>query len=222
MKHAVVIVAGGSGKRMQSDLPKQFIVIHGKPVVLWTLEKFRNFDPEIECVLVLPASFMRHWEEITGNFPEFRNIQVVEGGSSRFESVLNGLGMVNTQSLVGIHDAVRPLVSVETIRRCYEEAAVIGNAVPAIDSEDTLRIISDDGVSLLDRKLVKRIQTPQVFHASELLKAYRGATGDFFTDDASVFEAYGGKIHIVQGNKENIKLTYPSDLEYASVILQSG
>ena len=128
---------------------------------------------------------------------------------------------VSPGRLVGIHDAVRPLVSIATIKRCFEAAAKKGNAIPAIDSEDTLRLVSDEGTQLLDRKKVMRIQTPQVFHASDIISAYKHATDKTFTDDASVFESHGGSIHLVQGNKENVKITYPSDIEFASMMLQT-
>ncbi len=221
MKHSVVVVGGGSGTRMQSDIPKQFIRIAGKPLIVWSLQKFTAFDPEIEAVLVIPPGQLHFWQEITQDFPQLGRVKIAEGGQSRFDSVYNGLQQVYPENLVGIHDAVRPLVSTATIKRCFETAAVKGNAIPAIDSEDTLRMVSEEGIRLLNREEVKRIQTPQVFHASDILSAYKNATGQSFTDDASVFEANGGKIHLVPGNKENIKITYPSDIDYASMILEA-
>jgi len=219
MKRSVVIVAGGSGTRMQSEIPKQFLEINGKPVIIWTIEKFLSFDPHIQVIVVLPGSHMLYWQDQIQRFPFLSQAISTAGGISRFHSVRNGLAHVNPGNLVGIHDAVRPLVSLDTLERCYAEAEKTGCAIPVIDMEDSLRRITKKGSSIFNRNLVKRVQTPQTFSSEKILTAYENCLDTTHTDDASVYESYFGKVHLVEGNKENLKITYPSDIRIAEILL---
>jgi 2-C-methyl-D-erythritol 4-phosphate cytidylyltransferase len=219
---SVVIVAGGTGSRMQSEIPKQFLEILGKPVIVWTIEKFISFDSQMQIVVVLPESHMLFWQDIIVKYPQISLAITTSGGISRFHSVMNGLSCVNSDNLVGIHDAVRPLVSIETLERCYEEAQKKGSAIPVIPVEDSLRTISKTESSILDRSSVVRIQTPQVFPAEKIINAYTKCLDPKKTDDASVYESYYGQINLVEGNKENLKITFPADIKYAEMLLRDN
>lgn len=216
---SVVIVAGGTGSRMQSETPKQFLELAGKPVIIWTIEKFRAFDPDIKIILVLPESHLIIWHGLKTRYKSIHNVTITTGGATRFHSVMKGLANVHSEEIVGIHDAVRPLVSFETLRRCYSEAEKSGSAVPVIDVEDSLRRVIGLGNSVLDRSSVKRVQTPQVFQAEKILTAYENCLDQGHTDDASVYESYYGHISLVEGNVENIKITFPSDMKIAEAML---
>jgi 2-C-methyl-D-erythritol 4-phosphate cytidylyltransferase len=219
---SVVIVAGGTGTRMLTEIPKQFLEIKGKPVIVWTIERFISFDPHIQIVIVLPESHILFWQDLVARFPLVKKVTITAGGISRFHSVINGLSLVKSSNLVGIHDAVRPLVSEATLERCYNEAEKGGSAIPVIDSEDSLRKLSMNGSSTIDRSLIKRVQTPQVFLAEKIITAYENCLNKTHTDDASVYEAYYGRVKLVEGNKENLKITYPADIIYAEMMLGKG
>lgn len=217
--NSVVIVAGGSGSRMKSEIPKQFMEINGKPLILWTIEKFLLFDKHIKIIVVLPENHIIVWQEMIEKYPEYKTLLVCSGGATRFHSVKRGLEHIGDNELVGIHDAVRPLVSVDTIHRCYEMAALKSSAIPLIEMEDSLRKVSHTGNEIFERSTVKRVQTPQVFRAEKLIRAYENCLEKNFTDDASVFESYFGSVQLVEGNRENIKITYPIDLRIAETML---
>lgn len=217
---SVVIVAGGTGSRMKSETPKQFLELLGKPVIIWTIEKFLSFDPNIKVILVLPESHLIVWHELIERYNIARKVKITTGGATRFHSVMQGLELVHPGDIVGIHDAVRPLVSVETLRRCYDEAEKHGSAIPVIDSEDSLREVIGGDSTVLDRNSIKRVQTPQVFKAEKLLVAYENSLEGKYTDDASVYESYYGQINLVEGNTENIKITVPSDMKIAEAVLK--
>jgi len=216
---SVVIVAGGSGSRMQSETPKQFLEILGKPVIIWTLEKFIEFDPSINIVLVLPESHLIVWDDLVQKYSITRKVDITTGGATRFHSVMQGLALVDPSAIVGIHDAVRPLVSTDTLQRCYDGAEKEGNAIPVIDTEDSLREVSASGNMIMDRNRVKRVQTPQAFQAEKIVTAYENCIDQTLTDDASVYESYYGRVNLVQGNTENIKITFPADMKIAEAIL---
>ena len=216
---SVVIVAGGTGSRMQSETPKQFLELAGKPVIIWTIEKFLAFDPDIKIILVLPESHLIVWHSLKTRYKSTRKVTITTGGASRFHSVMKGLAIVRPEEIVGIHDAVRPLVSFETLERSYSEAEKSGSAVPVIDVEDSLRTVIGLGNSVLDRSSVKRVQTPQVFLAEKIVTAYENCLDQGHTDDASVYESYYGQISLVEGNAENIKITFPSDMKVAEALL---
>jgi 2-C-methyl-D-erythritol 4-phosphate cytidylyltransferase len=219
MQLYVVIVAGGSGKRMGAEVPKQFLELAGRPVLMHTIERFMAFNDSIEIITVLPENQLRHWlelqEKYTFNVPQ----TLVKGGSARFFSVRNGLKFVSLPGLVAIHDGVRPFVSIDTIKRCFDTAEELGNAVPAISPTESLRILTDKGSLPVSRFNVKQIQTPQVFNAELIKKAYLQEYRTEFTDDATVLEKAGGKINLIEGNRENIKITNPEDLLISNALL---
>lgn len=230
----VLIVAGGKGERMQSDIPKQFIEIAGKPILMHTIEAFARYDFDLPVFVVLPVTQIEFWKNLCSKYSFKFSHQVVIGGETRFHSVKNGLEAVaaflaslypdkseeeNNSALVAVHDGVRPLVSVETIRRCFDEAEKFGSAIPSMDLVDSLRTIHTKYSQSLDRSAYKLVQTPQVFDFNILKKAYEQEFSPLFTDDASVVESIGVNVHLTEGNRENIKLTTAFDLELASFLL---
>jgi 2-C-methyl-D-erythritol 4-phosphate cytidylyltransferase len=215
----VVIVAGGSGKRMGMDTPKQFLELAGRPVLMHTIERFRQFNESIEIITVLPENQLRFWCELQKKYSFDVPNTLVMGGSKRYFSVKHGLEFVTSPGLVAIHDGVRPLVRLETIKRCFETAEKLGNAIPVTNPADSLRIETGTGNSSINRMLVKQVQTPQVFDVTMIKKAYMQDFDPSFTDDASVLEKTGEKINLVEGNRENIKITNPEDLFIAQTLL---
>lgn len=215
-----IIVAGGKGERMQTDIPKQFIEIKGKPILMHTLEVFHRYDASIKLILVLPALQIVFWENLCKKYSFSLQHQIVEGGKTRFDSVKNGLSAVEVPALVAVHDGVRPLVSIDTIERCFCEAGKFDAAIPVIDLVDSIRKISENGSQSVDRSSYKLVQTPQVFDSEILIKAYRQEFSSLFTDDASVVEAFGKTINLVEGNRENIKITTSFDLQMAETLLK--
>ena len=218
MTHTVLIVAGGKGLRMESDLPKQFLPIGGKPVLMYTIEAFHRFDRTMKIILVLPKEQQTYWQELCAKHSFVIEHTVVDGGETRFHSVKNGLACVNS-GLVGVHDGVRPFVSPEVIKRCYELAAIKKAVVPVIDMVETVRHITATGSETVNRNDYKLVQTPQVFDAELLKQAYAQEYTPFFTDDASVVEAMGVSVCLAEGNRENIKITTPFDLKISSALV---
>ena len=216
----VIILAGGKGERMKAVVPKQFLEIKGRPILMHTLEVFHNFDPEIQIVLVLPADQIDVWKSLCKKHAFTLTHTIECGGSTRFHSVKNGLTAVSIPSLVAVHDGVRPLVSVETISACFDAASEYGTAVPVIDAIDSIRKITENGSVSVNRSKYKFVQTPQVFDGELLIKAYRQEFSENFTDDASVVEAMGAKMHLVTGNRENIKITTEMDLILANQLMK--
>ena len=215
MKKYIIIVAGGKGLRMGGEIPKQFLPIGGKPVLMRTMEAFHAYDAEIQIVLVLPVAQQAYWKELCDQYAFTLPYRLADGGETRFHSVKNGLDTIPTdeEALVGVHDGVRPFVSAEGIARCYAEAARVGAVVPVTDVVETVRHLEDGGGSTtVNRDEYKLVQTPQVFSLALLKKAYAQPYIPAFTDDASVVEALGHEVTLVQGNRENIKITTPFDL----------
>ncbi|HER07758.1 MAG TPA: 2-C-methyl-D-erythritol 4-phosphate cytidylyltransferase [Bacteroides sp.] len=218
--NAVVVVAGGEGRRMKSDLPKQYMDLAGKPLIIHTLERFLAFDPQIRIVLVMAATHRHFWDVISISYDLGTEITVAPGGKSRYESVKNGLACIEADCIVGIHDAVRPFVSLATIERCYASAASEGSGIPVIGMDESVRLTgSGNGSTHLDRSRLRRVQTPQVFISEMLKKAYMQPYRSSFTDDASVFESFYKKVTLVEGNPENIKITTPVDLQLAALLV---
>jgi 2-C-methyl-D-erythritol 4-phosphate cytidylyltransferase len=215
----VVIVAGGSGKRMGAEIPKQFLELAGRPVIMHTIERFKAYSDSIEIITVLPENQLRHWLELQEKYSFKVPQTLVKGGSHRFFSVRNGLSFVNTPGLVAIHDGVRPFVSIDTIKRCFETAELYGNAVPSISPTESLRLLNDAGSMPLNRLNVKQIQTPQVFNSELIKNAYLQEYRPEFTDDATVLEKTGVRINLIEGNRENIKITNPEDLLISTALL---
>jgi len=214
-----LIVAGGSGKRMGIDTPKQFLELAGKPVLMHTIERFWNFSNSIEIITVLPENQLRFWNELLKKYAFDIPHTLVKGGRHRFISVKNGLEFVEGPGLVAIHDGVRPLVSSETLKRCFEAAEKYGNAVPVVSPAESIRLVTDGGTEPVNRAKIKIVQTPQVFNIDMIKKAYEQGYDPFFLDDATVLEKTGVKINLVEGNRENIKITNPEDLFIAQTLL---
>ncbi|MBQ9524891.1 MAG: 2-C-methyl-D-erythritol 4-phosphate cytidylyltransferase [Bacteroidaceae bacterium] len=222
MERYAILVAGGKGLRMGGDIPKQFLPIGGKPVLMRTIEVFRQAYPDIHIILVLPASQQEYWQQLCREYAFSVPFRIADGGETRFHSVSNGLKLVpdDAEGIVGVHDGVRPFVSVETVRRCYDEAVERGAVVPVVSVVETVRQICEDGTSVtVPRDAYKLVQTPQAFRVSLLKEAYRQPYIPAFTDDASVVEALGKPVHLVEGNRENIKITTPADIRFADGLL---
>ena len=220
MKLYAVIVAGGSGRRMGSEIPKQYLDLAGKPVLMHTIERFRAFNDSLEVITVLPENQLRYWNELQKKYSFNIPQTLVKGGKARFFSVRNGLKFVDVPSLVAIHDGVRPFVSHDTIKRCFETAEKLGNAIPVISPEDSLRIVTGQESTPVSRLQVKQVQTPQVFMSDLIKKAYLQDYLPEFTDDATVLERTGVKINLVEGNRENIKITSPEDMLIARTLIR--
>jgi len=216
-----IIVAGGKGERMQTDIPKQFIEIKGKPILMYTLEVFHQYEASIQLILVLPTIQINTWKELCIKHSFMIPHLIIQGGQTRFNSVKKGLGAVQGHALVAIHDGVRPFVSLDTIKRCFDSAEKSGTAIPVVDMEESIRHIIGNESHSVDRSAYKLVQTPQVFDSIILKKAYDQNFSNLFTDDASVVEAAGSKIHLVEGNRENIKITTGFDLELAEILCNS-
>ena len=219
MKRYAVIVAGGSGSRMKSDVPKQFIEIGSKPILMHAIDTFKRFDSAIQIIVVLPVAQIEYWKSLCEEFRFDTIHDVVNGGETRFHSVSNGLALIKEPGIVGVHDGVRPFVSQETLINTYTTAEKSGNAVPVIDAFESVRQTDGKSNRSIYRSTIKLVQTPQVFRTEQLLKAYQTEFKTDFTDDASVAEAAGYSINLVEGNRENIKITTPLDLKIAESIL---
>ena len=219
MQLYAIIVAGGSGKRMGADLPKQFLELAGRPVLMHTIERFKTFNNDIEIITVLPENQLLFWAELQEKYSFEVPQTLVKGGSARFYSVRNGLEFVNTPGLVAIHDGVRPFVSIDTIKRCFEAAGRSGSTVPVISPAESMRMVNGTESIPVDRRNIRIVQTPQVFDSELIKKAYQQKYSPDFTDDATVFEMNGGKIILVDGNRENIKITNPEDLIISKALI---
>jgi 2-C-methyl-D-erythritol 4-phosphate cytidylyltransferase len=220
MNKYAIIVAGGSGKRMGGKLPKQFMLLKDKPVLYYTIEAFLGSYDSLQIILVLPLEYTDMGREIIDAYFDKSRIRITAGGDTRFQSVKNGLALVEDESIIFVHDGVRCLISNELIHRCYTQAIETGTAIPAITSKDSIRILSEEGNEAFDRNRVMLIQTPQTFHSKILLPAFQIDFKDKFTDEATVVEAYGMKVSLVEGEENNIKITRPVDLLFAAGILE--
>jgi 2-C-methyl-D-erythritol 4-phosphate cytidylyltransferase len=215
-----IIVAGGSGTRMNAALPKQFLLLSGRPVLMYTLEVFSRSDAKPELILVLPQSYHIYWKDLCRahnfNLPH----HLVNGGDTRFQSVKNGLELLPDEALVAVHDAVRPTIDAATIDMSYQVAADKGSAVVAVMSRDSIRRVTENGSEALIRDEIYLVQTPQTFQATLLKDAYNVPYRNNFTDDASVVEQAGHSINVIPGNYQNIKITYPEDIAIAELLLK--
>lgn len=219
-----IIVAGGHGTRMGSEIPKQFLPVGGRPVLMRTIERFHAYDGDMQIIVVLPKDQQEYWHQLCEEYHFTVPHILADGGASRFESSRNGLALVpdDADGVVAFHDGVRPFVSTEVIDRCFEMAREEYTAVPVLPVTDTLRHVDDrNGSSFtVDRKLFRAVQTPQVFDISLAKQAFNQPERKTFTDDASVVESLGVKVKTVEGNRENIKLTTPFDLKIAEVLVE--
>jgi 2-C-methyl-D-erythritol 4-phosphate cytidylyltransferase len=220
MKKFALIVAGGSGSRMKNAVPKQFIEINDRPVLMHTFDAFLKFDSKLEFILVLPKVQIVYWNTLCQKHRFKTKHKITLGGETRFHSVKNGLDLITDDGIVFIHDGVRPLVSLKTLQNCFETAVEKGNALPVISVSESVREVDGLQSKAVDRSKYFLVQTPQTFQTRLIQKAYQQATSNLFTDDASVLECTGETIHLVEGNRENIKITYPEDLVLADIFLK--
>ncbi len=219
MKKTAIIVAGGTGQRMGTVVPKQFLAIEGKTILLHTIDQFVAAFSDINFVIVLPAGYIKEGQDLIASSGLTQSFQFVAGGDTRFQSVKNGLAQVDPEAIVFVHDAVRCLLTPALIQRCYQQAVEKGSAIPAVSSTDTIRVIEGTGHHVVDRENVMMIQTPQTFNAALLIKAFEQGYQPSFTDEANVVEASGTPVYLVDGEFENIKITRPLDLAIAEYIL---
>lgn len=213
-------MAGGIGKRMNSDLPKQFMLLLGKPVLYYTLRSFLDAFPDLVVILVLPEEHIEKGKEIVDAYFDASRVKFTIGGETRFHSVRNGVSMIEDESIIFVHDGVRCLVTPQLIRYCYDSAKLMGSAIPAVPLKESVRMLTETGSHPIDRNQLRFIQTPQTFHSKLLLPAMQNIEfKEKFTDEATVVEAYGIEIHLMEGEETNIKITQPVDMMLAQQIL---
>ncbi|MEI8074167.1 MAG: 2-C-methyl-D-erythritol 4-phosphate cytidylyltransferase [Bacteroidota bacterium] len=220
LRKYAVIVAGGTGSRMGATKPKQFLLLKNKPILWHTLQQFLKAYDDLQIILVLPAEFIGLGIEILPQLMDRERVQIIAGGATRFDSVKNGLSVIHKKGIVFVHDAVRCLVSIDLIQRCYQQAAEKGNAIPAVAATDSIRMIEGSSNVVADRNNVRIIQTPQTFRTDLLLPAFQVDYDPAFTDEATVLEASGFPVYLIQGEYSNIKITRPVDLLIAQSILE--
>ena len=219
MKKYAIVVAGGSGSRMGGVVPKQFMLLKDKPVLYYSLKAFLDTYSDLQVILVLPVEYTDMGQEIIDAYFDKERIRITAGGDTRFQSVKNGLDLVEEESVVFVHDGVRCLLSAALIRRCYAMAIETGSAIPVITSKDSIRMITAEGSEAVDRNIIMLVQTPQVFHSKILIPAFQIDYKDKFTDEATVVEAFGLKVSLVEGEERNIKITKPMDMLVAEQLL---
>ena len=219
----IIIVAGGKGLRMGSDIPKQFLPVCGLPVLMRTIRRFREYSADINIILVLPKAQQAYWQSLCKEYHFDERYSIADGGETRFHSVSNGLSLIpdDAEGVVGVHDGVRPFPSIDVIAGCYETARHQGAVIPVIPVVETVRHLEGDDSKTVSRDEYRLVQTPQTFDIQLLKRAYRQPFTPMFTDDASVVEALGNTITLVEGNRENIKITTPFDLKIAEAILRN-
>ncbi|MFC3563652.1 2-C-methyl-D-erythritol 4-phosphate cytidylyltransferase [Pedobacter jamesrossensis] len=222
MKYYAVIVAGGSGNRMQTETPKQFLLLNNLPVLMHTIKAFAHSDTQPKILVVLHQDQHNYWKRLCNEFNFNVPHQIIAGGSERFHSVQNAIDTIDEDSFVAIHDAVRPLISKQLIDNSYKKAIEIGNVIVAVQSSDSVRLSKEGQTLAIKRNEVYLVQTPQIFNIAILKAAYKQPFEASFTDDASVVEALGEKINIIDGERNNIKITYPIDLELAEMLLNKN
>jgi 2-C-methyl-D-erythritol 4-phosphate cytidylyltransferase len=220
MNKYALIVAGGTGSRMNSTIPKQFIELNGIPVLMHTIGAFHSYDEHIKIILILPERLSLFWKELCKKNNFDIDHKIAFGGQTRFQSVKNGLSLINNEGIIFIHDGVRPFISGSTIAHCYETALKKGNALPVVPLTESVRELTVNGNRSADRSRYFLVQTPQTFRVSLIQKAYQQDYSDNFTDDATVLESYGATINLVEGNRENIKITYPEDILIAEALIK--
>ena len=219
MDKYAVIVAGGKGLRMGNAVPKQFLPLAGKPILYYTIKAFADAYEDMKIVLVLPQDQLSYAQMVLQAFPDRIDLEIVTGGETRFHSVQNGLKAVSKDAVVFVHDGVRPMVSPELVRACYEQAVEKGSAIPAVAVSDSMRMVDGETSRAVNREQMRSIQTPQTFRADILLPAFEQEYNDGFTDEATVVEAFGKPVYLITGEKSNIKLTTPEDMMVAEAML---
>ncbi len=221
MKQVVIIVAGGSGKRMNTDIPKQFLLLNEDPVLIRTIMAFHQYNPDMQIIVALPPGQKKYWQTICNNHKFNVPHILVNGGSTRHHTVKNAVKKIQPGSIVAIHDGVRPLVSKALIQTCFDTASILGNAVPVIELSDSIREVNGDKNVRADRSRFRLVQTPQVFRSDMLIQAFRQQYKPIFTDEATLVESAGYNIHLVKGHQENIKITTVFDLCIAASLLEN-
>ena len=221
MNKYAIIVAGGTGSRMKGDTPKQFMQLSGKPVILYSIEAFFKYDPSVQIILVIHPDYLSLWENLAREYKISIPLQVVAGGKTRFDSVKNGLRLIQDNGLVAVHDAARPVINDDFIGRLFSAASTYGSAIPVVHLNDTIRIIEGDISHQQDRTFLRAVQTPQVFRVQELQRAYSQPYQSNFTDDGSVLETAGFPLHLTEGRQGNIKITHLQDIAVAEVLIKS-
>ncbi|MGH2566116.1 MAG: 2-C-methyl-D-erythritol 4-phosphate cytidylyltransferase, partial [Ginsengibacter sp.] len=219
MKKIALIVAGGTGSRMNNDVPKQFLLLKNKPVLYYTIKAFVDAYEDMQLILVLPKEHIGKGQEIIDGYFDNSRFRIAAGGRTRFHSVQNGLELIKNEAIIFVHDGVRCMLTNDLVKKCYEEAIEKGSAIPAIECKDSIRMLTVSGNKTLDRSKLRLIQTPQTFHSKILLPAFKIDYKDNFTDEATVVEAYGIKIHLIKGEENNFKITTPLDLKFAEALL---
>ncbi len=219
MERSTIIVAGGRGKRMGTAIPKQFLLLNGKPLLCWTIDAFHVFDGKMEIVLVLPEEQIPIWKSLCIGHGYLTPHQIVAGGAERYHSVRNGLAAVHGEGIVAVHDGVRPLVSTALIARCFDAAQEYGNATPVVPVKPSVRELTPSGSRSIDRNGFRLVQTPQCFRTEVLRKAFELPYDPSFTDEASLIERAGSIVHLVEGDEVNIKITDQVDMRIAEALL---
>ncbi len=219
MQRSTIIVAGGSGKRMGAIVPKQFLLLKGRPLLMWTIEAFQRFDATMQLIVVLPQDHHSTWKELCAEHQFTIPHTLVNGGAERFHSTLEGLKAVTHEGLVAVHDGVRPLVSSELIARCFAAAEAHDAAIPVVPISSSVREVQDHGSRAVDRSRLRTVQTPQCFKALLLRRAFELRYDPSFTDEATLVERLGVEVQLVEGEERNIKVTTPFDLHVAEVVL---
>jgi 2-C-methyl-D-erythritol 4-phosphate cytidylyltransferase len=220
MKKYAVIVAGGSGQRMGADVPKQFLLVKGEPLLKYTLQAFLKAYEDLQLILVLPAAHIHRGEEMIAQMGGRDRVQVIAGGKTRFHSVKNGLAYVADRSVVFVHDGVRCMITQELIRRCYNQTVEKGSAIPAVAATDSIRVQEENTHHIVDRNKIRIVQTPQTFQSQIIIEAFNQEYSEVFTDEASVVEATGKEVFLIDGEYNNLKVTRPIDLCIAEKLLE--
>lgn len=221
MQKYVLITAGGTGKRMGHQEPKQFHLLNGKPLILHSIDTFLKYDPGIHFVIVLPEFLQPRWDQLSHEHGVHIRYKLAPGGPARFHSVKSGLKHIPDNALVAVHDAARPLVTLDVIARVFNIAEKFGNAIPVTETADSVRLIDHSNSTPVPRERIRLVQTPQCFRSELLKKAYDKSYNESFTDDATVLEAEGSRLYLVEGHRNNIKITTPTDLIVAKAIIDA-
>lgn len=222
MKKYAVIVAAGTGSRMNSNIPKQFLQIKNKPLLFYSIDVFFKAYDDLQIILVLPKDHISSGLQIVHKYFDSSRITICSGGITRFHSVQNGLRLIENESIIFVHDGVRCLLTKDLIERCYSKAKTSGSAIPVVTSKDSVRLLTIDGHSPVDRNTVKLVQTPQTFHSKILLAAFKMEYKEEFTDEATVVEAFGIKVNLIEGEENNIKVTEPDDIFIAEQLIKNS
>jgi len=219
MKKYAVIVAGGKGVRMGAAVPKQFLPLHGRPMLYYSIQAFLTAYPDIQLILVLPANMLSYAQIVLTSFTTAIDLTIVAGGETRYHSVQNGLKAIEGSGIVFIHDGARPLISVPLIEACYEQALQHGSAIPVIPVAESIRRIAGEHSTPVDRDSLRVIQTPQTFQTDVIIPAFQQSWQAAFTDEATVLEAFGGSVNLIPGERANIKVTTPEDMLIAEALM---